>query len=720
MENSDKLAFHSETPDVAELYAEFSRSLFGTSNHERINSSDDIRLCKWAGQSDDGKKHSEKMSGNKQAFPFEGASDVRTRLADNTINELATLLTTAGERASLSIGSTEFNDAKVAGVANNLMNWVTKQKIRGEIQREAELGAQYGLQYGWSVFYVGWDQQVSVRYQKVTLEEIAQIAQQAEGSAVAELAALIMDKATKDLAVQLFLTVMPDMEKSDVAELIDDLRETGEGKVEQEYIRKNLPCVTALKPFDEVAFPPETLDLQNARVIFRRVYMTEVELRAKEITEGWDKDFIEQAAATAGQQSWMSMTTNTIASLTSSPVQRQDNLIEIVYAYARQLTDEGVPSIFVTVICPNVDQKLYAKHELLDYAHGDYPFVEFKREVMRRAITESRGIPEIAMTDQDEIKAQHDSIRDRTAFETLPPMKVVKRIGQINKIGPGVQLPVTRPDDYTWMEPPSRAPQTAFSLIERVEAQHANYFGLNHPAVNQIKAQLMQQQLVNRWLGTWSRIYSQMFSLCLQYMPPEEIQRITGGEIPQNMSDISGSFDFIVSFSVQTLDNELVAKKLKAIAEYVVPLDKGGVLNSNALVRMILDGIVPEASANLVMTDADASEEMFKGVQSDIGMMMLGNEPLYVENDPSAQTKLQYAQDVLSKNPKAQQAAQQDEIFQALLQNYIKNLEMSIAQQQNAQIGRTGVTPIGDSLAQQQAQPEQATPEEQPAEAPIP
>jgi hypothetical protein len=141
----------------------------------------------------------------------------------------------------------------------------------------------------------------------------------------------------------------------------------------------------------------------------------------------------------------------------------------------------------------------------------------------------------------------------------------VKRIGQINKIGPGVQLPVTRPDDYTWMDPPARAPQTAFSLIERVEAQHASYFGLNHPAVNQIKAQLMQQQLVNRWLCTWSRIYSQMFSLCLQYMPPEEIERVTGASLSQNMTDIAGSFDFVVSFSIQSLDNELVAKKLKAV-----------------------------------------------------------------------------------------------------------------------------------------------------------
>jgi hypothetical protein len=305
------------------------------------------------------------------------------------------------------------------------------------------------------------------------------------------------------------------------------------------------------------------------------------------------------------------------------------------------------------------------------------------------------------MTDQDEIKAQHDSVRDRTAFETLPPLKVVKRIGQINKIGPGVQLPVTRPDDYSWLEAPGRAPTTAFNLIERVENNHANYFGLNRPTVMPIKSQLTQQQLVNRWLNTWGRIYSQMFALCLQYMPPEEIIRVTGVQLNQNATDIAGNFDFLIRFNIQTLDNDLVAKKLQAISQFVVPLDAGGVLNRNKLIQMIIEAVAPEAARELIVDQSAASEKMFREVQTDIGMMMLGNEPLYRENDPTAQARLQYTQDVIAKNPKAQQAAQGDPIFQALLQNYVKNPQMSLQQQQNATIGRLGVTPVSEQMNQQ-------------------
>jgi hypothetical protein len=95
---------------------------------------------------------------------------------------------------------------------------------------------------------------------------------------------------------------------------------------------------------------------------------------------------------------------------------------------------------------------------------------------------------------------------------------------------------------------------------------------------------------------------------------------------------------------------------------------------------------------------------MYADVQNDITKMMAGMEAQYVENDPAAQSKLQYVQDVMQKNQKAQMAAQQDPQFQALFQNYVKNLQMSISQQQNKSIGRIGVTPMSDKMSQQGGQ----------------
>jgi hypothetical protein len=123
-------------------------------------------------------------------------------------------------------------------------------------------------------------------------------------------------------------------------------------------------------------------------------------------------------------------------------------------------------------------------------------------------------------------------------------------------------------------------------------------------------------------------------------------------------------------------------------------MDAGGVLNRNRLTEMMIQAIAPEMANELIMNQQQASQKMYKDVQTDIAMMMLGNEAMYQENDPTAQSKLQYTQQIMQQNAVAQKALQADPNFQQLFQNYVKSLQMSVMQQQNAQIGRVGVSSI--------------------------
>jgi hypothetical protein len=340
---------------------------------------------------------------------------------------------------------------------------------------------------------------------------------------------------------------------------------------------------------------------------------------------------------------------------------------------------------------------------MLNYAHNQYPFVELRMETSRRAVTESRGIPELCKTEQEEVKAQHDAIRDRTAIEVLPPVKVVKRIGALNRIAPGQVLPVTNKDDYTWLEPPAGRAEYAFQVIEQVEKNLGNYFGfqVGEKPIDPVKIQMMKQLQVDNWLMFWTRCFSQMFSLCLQYMPEEEIVRITGTPLKQGMSDIHTQYDLNVRFDVRDADPEFVREKLKSIVETVVPLDVSGVIDRDKLVKLVIESISPDAARELVIDKATASQKLYKDVTSDIALMMLGNEAQYVENDPQASSKLQFAQDILAKNPKAQQAAQGDRIFQILLENYMKQLQFSVEQEKNKQIGRVGVSPASEKIQEE-------------------
>jgi preprotein translocase subunit SecA len=196
-------------------------------------------------------------------------------------------------------------------------------------------------------------------------------------------------------------------------------------------------------------------------------------------------------------------------------------------------------------------------------------------------------------------------------------------------------------------------------------------------------------------------------------MPEEEIERITGAPLKQGMNDIHSEYDFNVRFDVRDTDPEFVMEKLKSIVTTVVPLDTGGVIDRNKLVKLIMEAISPDAARELVIDQTTASQKLYKEVVSDVGMMMLGNEAQYVENDPSAPTKMQYLQEIMQKNPKAQQAAQGDQIFQILLQNYSKNLQMSIEQQKNKEIGRIGVSSAQEDIQAAMAEQEQGQGQEQ-------
>jgi hypothetical protein len=707
--SKDKLTFYSETPDIGELRSELQRSLYNGGNVARLNSNDDIRLARWEGQSDDGKKHSSNLNEGDQAFPFEGASDVRCRLVDKTINELVVILVSSWQLARLRVGGTEMGDASRASSIQTLADWVVNNKMRADLLTEAELLGQYTQQFGWSVAHIGWERRLGVRVISMTLAELEQRGMSGDiiaGEAVNSLKAT----GTSDYSVSALMSLLG-LSKEDAARVADELMSAGVATFNQEYAVSNSPVVAALKPFDEICFPPETLDLQDARVIFRRTFMTEVELREMIKTSQWDEAFVNEAVQTTGMSDWYSEP-NLVPATTNigNTLERADNLIEIVYAYNRQINENGIPCIYYTVFCPNTREKLFAKHEMLDYAHGLYPFVEYRRERLRRSIVECRGVPELAYTDQMEIKAQRDSIRDRTAFETLPPIKVKKRLGTQNIIQPGGLLPVTTPDDYTFLSPPSGNPALAFNLIDRVEQSNADYFGLYHPNIVPTKTQMTQQFMVNNWLSSWSKIYKQVVSLSLQYMDGAEIERVVGMPIVLQPQELSAMYDFNVSYNVRELDTDYVLEKLKAISSFVVPMDAGGVIDRNKLTARFVEAISPEAAKDILLDQASASQKMYADVQTDIAKMMAGMEPQYVENDPAAQSKMQFVQDIIQKNPKAQAAAQQDEQFQMLLQNYTKNLQMSISQQQNKSIGRIGVTPVSDKMAaegQQQQQPQQ-------------
>jgi hypothetical protein len=685
---TDVMARVGDEPNVSALTEELRRSATDYSVFARVENVENVRFCRWPGQSDDGKKWND-ANRIKPAFPWDGASDTRIPLADEVINGLVDLCSTAFWRSMLRVSPTNISQLDQAVTAHNLMDWTVNAKMYNDLTREVELLSQYLWTYGWAGVHVTWQQEMGQREQYLTMDQIMALAAQSPADSIlADLPNLIANPEADDQSAELLLSAFPNLRKRRALKAVRDLRTEGECDFPIPTMVTNKPMVAALAPYDELVFPPETTDIQSARVVFRRFYMTEAQLLNKVETEEWDAEWAQEAINTMGRFSDYSAYTYAAVGLAENSILDRENLIEVVYAYQKAIDSDGIPGVFYTVFSPQVGDK-WGYFEALDYAHGQYPFVIWRSELIHRQITESRGVPEVCSTWQHEVKAQRDSIFDYTSLATLPPIEVPKTRGGNLKIGPAIQIPVLRRGEIGFLQPPAREPGVAFQLIAAIEAQTDRYFGRPTEKVPPVITQMRQQRLINNWLHGWTEAFRQVLSLTLQYIGPAEIQRITASAtpLPQDVQD----FDVMLKFDVREMSTDLVTEKLKAISTLVLPLDTAGVIDRAKLISVALRAIDPNLASELVMQQGPAAQKMFNETNDEIALMSLGNPPQLRENDPTAPMRLQFSQQVLQSNPKYQAQLQQDPLFQSNLQKYLENLQFSVQQQQNAITGRLGV-----------------------------
>ena len=693
MHTTDKLVSSTE-PNINELRRDFKRSHTDRRMTNRVKDADNTRYSFWNGQSSDGKKHAADIG--QQPFPWEGASDTRIRLADEVCNFMVNLSTSAVSRAALNVDGIEGSDTESSGAVGLYLRWMLGTLMQPDFEEELELHAEYAAQYGWSVLHVTWERCYAQVPREINLQQLTGYLGADNPPQIETLTAALQTE--QEYLADLLVAGNEGLTRAKALKHIKEIIDTGKTVFEVPEMTRNQPSIIALRPYYEILFPPETTDWQRARAIFRRDFYTVAEIEEKAASGEWDEAFCKEVKKTAGQNASTFEYGLSPVVGTSDSVDDKSNLVEIIHAYSRRTTDSGMPGIYLTIFSPyleknNKGEEIYGEHKLVTEAGDTYPFECFTREKTRRSPIESRGVSEIVKTWQNEIKVQSDSLTDRSSFEILPPLKVPLRYGQRIKIGPGVQVAEQRPNDISWMEPPRRGSELAFQLINDITVRTDRYFGRPNPSVPPVETQLHQQAFVHRWLRHMSAVVGRMWELTQKFDSDERFGAVTGTNAP--MPRDKNKFNFSLNFDIRELDNEFVEKKLQAISQFILPEDTMGIVDRTKLIRKKLQVIDPTLATDLVTEEAEASKKMFDDVNNQVALMALGNQPNFVENDPSAGIKLQFMQQIIASNPKYQELLQSDQQFQELVQAFSQNLNMSMMQQQNKQIGRIGVNPNG-------------------------
>lgn len=720
------------------LLTEFKQSGVMPNGFYDVAFNEETRRMLWAGQSPDGKKWDENMPEGQPALPWNGSSDTRVPLVDTVVNDDTAVLTAAFRKADLRATTVNWQNVPVTAGIDAYLHWLVHNKFRTEWRLEAELAAQYSREYGFAIAYVGWEREIGKRRVKFTLQQIQQLEQQApdfkgladgimdptqdeaSADAIQSIYRLYVVQALQgkgfydqELSDEKMMSLKPSLAKRYVREL----REDGETVVPIPYVMRNEPMVWVGKPYQEILAARGTMKLQQARAIFWRRWMTTAELDAKR-ADGWNEEWIDATLKTQGNiSSWAgalgatSLTgpsTKTVGSTTYLKVTEENNpLIEVVYGYVKKVDEDGVTGVYETIFSPHVthnpethSKDFCASHQLIDYAHGQYPFVEFKRENIGRALTDVRSVPEIAATWQNEVKQQRDMLYNRAQWDTLPAIAVPKLGGVDYKIGPGAQVPMGKNQDITAINLNAPSPQLSVELVQMINLMRDDYFGQFNQEVHPAKIAVKQEKAADDYYTFWGAVLTMVFALELQYNP-EEITRVTGNPALANLDPflVIDDLNIRLEFDVKDLNPDYLMTKLDTFNNKIVPADVTGSIDRGALTAYEARAMDPLLAQQLIQDKRSASQKVFEEVQKNLGNMMLGFEANYVENDPTAPMKLQFLQQLIQNNPNVAGLMKQDARFKQLLELYAKNLQMSVEQQQNKQVGRIGVKPMAQAPA---------------------
>jgi len=669
---------------------------------ERRLHAEETRYCIWANQNTDGKKHHTKTV---KAFPFDGASDARIRTADEIIKDRVRLKVAAASRFTPRAVGVESGDNQYGAKITALLRWIIKNRMRTEYRREIKKVADWQEADSPAIAVLGafWHTEWALETKTVTVEELAGVmgelgeergldpaeTLQAIGSFTT---ALMMPEMDADSAA-LVLMFIPEVSVARAKKIVKALRDEGKAEFPIPRLREQRPRIAAYRLFEDIWFPSCVGDIQEARMIVTREWMTRTKVEERILSMKWDKRFVEEVlehpAKSFQPDYYRDLTTGTIM---RGEYDRRDQY-EILTAYYRATNEDGVPGIFM--INFHCEAKIPAGPErILPYAHGKYPFTVFSGEITTSRFWDARGVPELVSTDQDAEKLLHDSSQDRTQLGTVPPIRVplnrppnlqllIKPLGQI----PG------RANDYEWFPPPvndgSNDNQQA-AIKRRIDSYWARASKDSDP----LRVQIAQQDLVDDFLDSLTETMTQVLQLCQQYMSDADLARVLNDRnLPMIRSneEIQGAFDLILSFDSRDMDMEWLKKKLEIYKE-LISMDVNATLRKDKLVAWIAKDVDPWMAEDVVESLETSSAREIDDEQMSFAKIAAGVEPPMMENGQNFNLRLQWLQRQVQANPDSVRLM--PAVSQEILKKRIEHFQFMVQQQQNAMIGRLGAAPV--------------------------
>jgi hypothetical protein len=310
------------------------------------------------------------------------------------------------------------------------------------------------------------------------------------------------------------------------------------------------------------------------------------------------------------------------------------------------------------------------------------------RETLSDRLLDSRGWPELLMTDQRFLKKIQDTYGCHVDL-ALPPVRQPRNRTHLQLvIRPLGKIEEDRPGQVDWMPLPPY-PATVDKVLLATEQRLDRFAGRMSESVPPALTQIDMAVDTHFFLQGIRQVFKQILQLCQVWLSDAELARITGSEdLPRliNRQEILQDFDLDLDFSASDLDLDWVLKIAEVLAKFILPLDTLNVVQRDRLVARLLAGVDPNLADDVVIPASTAKERETEDEYMNFAKISAGVEPTLAEGGQDFGLRAQVLSSVGEKNPEALGSLKPNsrKIYDARLAHLVNQAN----QVENAKIGR--------------------------------
>ena len=659
-------------------------------NREKL---EDAFYCFWAGQHPSGLVLD---TDDEAAWPFNGASDQRVRLADKMFQKFYALIAVALSAATIEITTSGADREKRSQSLLVLLKWML-DNLGSEGWAQIRAMIHYFLVDSPAIaaITVDWKKNFTLPPEESDAEEIV-----GEFAAAMANQGMMSEVEAQDLGWSIitggqsadgsapdptplidFLVASKSVRRKDAAKIV---RALGDGDGTVEFLVRGRAeegiDLSALRYGDDFCIPVAAESFAYANPWFRGEWLTEEQLREKIESDGWDAKWVEDTLSHPGADFYNS------ENVQAGHDEDYKDLYNVCWCYTAETNDYGETVRYVTVLS-NADGSAFGKR-VLSSRRGKWDTVLFRREVLSTNIVEGRGLAEICAPDQGLIKQISDRENDAAIIGSLPP--IVEKGSQARKavFQPFGRIPIGSSDEIKFMAPP-QFPATAKDRVKEIKDELLDYLGISNGETNVSER---TKATVRDILLQFKDLFVTMIEVAQENATDELLAGVTDdGDVKGlKREDITGIFGVKLVLDPDNLDGEKLVKKLTTFSQ-ILGMDKRGEVDTSPVLRHALYTLFPEISkrsikpADRLLAD-DLANEQENFVKIKAGVMPQMN----TEGGWNYAARIQFWQDLQANNPEA--IATMSPTSQQMMQQWLEALNQQQTQfGENAQIGKTGV-----------------------------